>query len=128
MSTSLLARAAGCVLALGLLAGGCGSDDGTTSSGAEETESSAPTDESTVPAAPACDEIWVVGGTIPANYQGCNDGADFVPRDGVGCSSGQWLGHYDDRYYGVLGGKVREAESSLKDDIGYRDAVASCRA
>ena len=44
------------------------------------------------------------------------------------CSSGQRLGWYGDRYYAVLGGTVREAESLLDDDIGYRDAVASCRA
>jgi hypothetical protein len=128
MSTSLLARAATCALVVGLLAGGCGSDTGATSNGAEDTESSAATDQPTQAAAPACAEIWVTGGKIPMGYKGCDDGGDFVPREGVDCSSGQWLGWYADHYYGVLGGTVREAKSSLEDDIGYRDAVASCRA
>jgi hypothetical protein len=35
---------------------------------------------------------------------------------------------YGDRFYAVLGGTIHAAESSLDDDRGYRNAVASCRA
>jgi hypothetical protein len=65
---------------------------------------------------------------IPKGYDGCNADGAFVPADLLGCSSGQRMARFDDRYYGVLGGVVRESKSSLEDDISYREAVASCRA
>jgi hypothetical protein len=117
-----------CALALGLLVGGCGSDDGGTADDGEPTGSASATGQSTNPDAPDCAEIWVAGGKLPGSYKGCNDEGAYVPRDGMGCSSGQWLGRHDDRFYGVLGGTIHETESSLDDDMGYRDAVASCRA
>jgi hypothetical protein len=81
------------------------------------------------PGAPDCSEIWVDGGEIPVKYAGCNatDGS-FVRADLLNCSSGQRMVRFDDRFYGVQGGLVHESESVLEDDVGYRDAVASCRA
>lgn len=78
--------------------------------------------------APSCDQVWVTGETIPRGYDGCNRDGAFVEVDLLGCSSGQRLARFDDRYYGVLGGLVREAESSFDDDRAYRRSVASCRA
>ena len=84
--------------------------------------------EAARPDAPDCASLWTAGGRIPRFYPGCNDGDTFVVRDSLGCSSGQRLARYDDRFYGVLGGTVTEAKSPLERDKGYRDSVARCRA
>lgn len=80
------------------------------------------------PDAPGCADVWVTGQLIPRGYAGCNAGGAFVEPDVLGCSSGQRFVTFDDRWYGVLGGTVREAESSLEQDREYRASVASCRA
>lgn len=125
---------------LALLAGlaGCGGDDTTPGAddpaAAESTTStpseSATTSESTAPAdSPACDEVWTKGAKLPRGYRGCTDKTGtYVKRDTLGCSSGQRMVTYADRFYGVLGGTVRVADGSLDDDRDYRDAVRSCRA
>ncbi len=90
-----------------------------------------PVDVAPEPAQPdaiACDSLWSAGTSIPRFYPGCNDGDVFVPRDSLGCSSGQRLVRFGDRFYGVLGGTVTKAESSLDSDKGYRGSVARCRA
>ena len=51
-----------------------------------------------------------------------------MATDKLGCSSGQRMVMYGNHFYAVLGGTIRETESPLEHDRGYRDAVASCRA
>jgi hypothetical protein len=111
---------------------GCGADSGgptaeepttATSSSEGPTSSPAPAD------APACEEVWAAGETIPRGYRGCSDeSGGYVERDGLACSSGQRMVTYADRFYGVIGGTVREAADSLEDDPEYRKAVRGCRA
>lgn len=79
------------------------------------------------PDAPSCDEVWVEGARIPRGYTGCNSPSGFVAKDALSCSSGQYLARHDDRWFGVLGGKVRVAKSTLDDDDRYRASVAKCR-
>lgn len=108
---------------------GCGEDGG--SSGAEEptTPASSSSDSSAPADAPGCGEVWSTGATLPRGYRGCTDeDGSYVERDALGCSSGQRMVTYADRYYGVLGGTVRESDGSLEDDHDYRQAVRSCRA
>lgn len=154
-SRPLLGLAVAALLA-GVL-GGCGSDDdsgsttatdtpasGTPSeidSGASATSAPVPSSEpptapptSSAPAVPAgtraCAEVWVDEGRIPGGYKGCLDDAGaFVKADRLGCSSGQALIRFDDRFYGVAGGTVHEAaESPLLDDPDYTETVEGCRA
>jgi hypothetical protein len=79
------------------------------------------------PDAPACDEVWVEGARIPRGYAGCNADEGYVEADRLSCSSGQVLVRHEDLYFGVVGGKVRVAKSTLDDDAGYRASVAKCR-
>lgn len=108
---------------------GCGEDDGArtasgpTSSGSASSTSSAPAD------APECDQVWSEGATLPRGYRGCTDESGaYVERDALGCSSGQRMVTYVDRYYGVLGGTIHEVAASLEEDRDYQAAVRSCRA
>lgn len=102
---------------------GCGQDqDG------PEAKASAQDSPSASNGAPDCTAIWRDGGDLPRSYDGCNSEAGFVATDKLGCSSGQRMVRYGDHFYAVLGGTIHETESSLRDDRGYRGALASCRA
>ena len=117
------------VLALGLGACGSQSDDQAAPDGSGSLSAS-PSASSTLPAGtPDCSTVWQDGTTIPRVYRGCaDDNGGYVRKDGLGCESGQTIIRFDDRFYGVAGGTVHEASSSLKSDKGYRAAVLRCRA
>lgn len=131
-------------LALGL--GGCGTDDSSsvasddTPAATSSSSSPAPTPPSSTSAAaapsdtpppgtPDCAAVWRDGAKIPRAYRGCvdADGA-YVAKDGLGCSSGQTIIRFADRFYGVAGGTVHEATRPLLSDRDYRAAVVRCRA
>lgn len=104
-------------------------------SGPSTTESTSSEPEETEPTmdvprdAPGCQEIWAEGSSIPRTYQGClDDTGAYLERDAVGCSSGQRLVVFDDRYWGVLGGTVYEASGSLDKDGDYRATTRRCAA
>lgn len=103
-------------------------DPSTTTSAASTTEESEPATD--VPEnAPECQEIWSDGSSLPRTYRGCvDDTGSYVERDAVGCSSGQRLVVFDDRYWGVLGGTVYEASVSLDEDRDYRATTRRCAA
>jgi hypothetical protein len=121
-----------------LCAFGCGSsgssaDDaaGTDPTSTPVSSSATPSDETSAPAGvPDCETVWQDGATLPRTYRGCvDDTGTVVPRDALGCSSGQRLVSHGDRYYAVPGGTIHEAATTpLADDPEYRTAVRSCRA
>lgn len=78
--------------------------------------------------APACADVWVDGAEIPRFYTGCMDGDAYVERDALGCSSGQRLVRYADRFYGVMGGTVHQAAHMLTKDRAYIAAERRCTA
>lgn len=82
--------------------------------------------ESQAPTAPACADVWVDGGTLPQGYQSCAEGDVTVPADALGCSSGQEIVRYADRFFAVPGGMIRET-SGLRRDQDYLDAITTCR-
>lgn len=86
-----------------------------------------PSQEQPAAGATPCGTVWVTGRTIPRTYQGCAEAGSFVESDVLGCSSGQRFVTFGDRYYGVLGGTVREGGTPLAQDRTYRASVASCR-
>ena len=113
------------VVAVALLAlSGCGED----TAGQEAEGASSPASPSASNGAPDCDDVWRDGEELPGSYAGCNSDEGFVAAEKLGCSSGQRMVSYGDHFYAVLGGTIHGTESSLEDDRGYRDAVASCRA
>lgn len=120
-----------------LFAFGCGSSGstapdaaGTDPTGSPEPSVSATVSDTATPAdGPACDSVWQKGATLPRAYRGCVDTTGtLVPRDALGCSSGQRLVSHADRFWAVPGGTIHEAATPLADDPEYRAAVRSCRA
>ncbi|MCD4534161.1 hypothetical protein LRP67_08720 [Nocardioides sp. cx-169] len=114
-----------------LLATGCGGDSDTTAddptpaSSEPDTASPSPS-ESAAPAGPACADVWVEGGMLPAAYAGCVADGALVEPEALSCSSGQTIVRYAEQYYGVLGGKIKFAEN-LAQDPDYRHSVSICR-
>ena len=115
----------GAAVALTALAlAGCGQE----TTGPEAQEPSPSESPSASNGAPDCAALWHEGGELPRSYDGCNSDEGFAAKETLGCSSGQRMVMYGDHFYAVLGGTIHETESPLKDDRGYRVAVASCRA
>lgn len=76
------------------------------------------------PDIPACDDVWKLGATLPADYDGCTwpDGAIESPvvydcDSGIGKFTG-----YDDRFFALIGGKIGDAT----DQDAYGKAYAEC--
>jgi hypothetical protein len=120
------------LLLVALVAAGCGSDGSNADgeAGADPTPSASVSPDVPVPAGtPDCATIWQDGADLPRTYGGCvDDAGQYVKRDSLGCSSGQAIIRYDDRFYGVAGGSVHVASPSLEQDHEYRAAVLRCRA
>lgn len=130
MASGLLAVALSALTACGDSADEAQDPSDSTSSTTQESPEPGESESSDVPAdAPVCGEVWVAGGKIARTYQGCVDESGaYVERDSVGCSSGQRLVVFGDRFWGVQGGTVYEADGSLDQDRDYRDATRRCAA
>jgi len=125
---------------LAALLGGCGdgsdssaNDPSGSDSSSEATEpaSESPSPSDTPPPLPdwpACGDVWVQDATIPNGYKGCLEGDQAVKSDTLTCSSGQRIIRYDDRFFGVSGGKIYEAMGPLEKDKQYLKMVRVCRA
>lgn len=128
--SGLQVRTLACAGFAALALAACGQQGGgdTAEQPSPKTSASAAGEEAP-PGAPACAEVWQEGGPIPRSYQGCADEAGvYVERDVLGCSSGQRMVRYDDRFWGVLGGTVNEAQGSLEEDRDYRTSMRNCSA
>lgn len=75
----------------------------------------------------SCSKVWVADQELPGRYPGCLDGEVAVGADRLGCSSGQGMIRFDDRFYAVPGGTIYQTDTALSEDRGYRAAVAICR-
>jgi hypothetical protein len=68
-------------------------------------------------ALPACSEVWVVGDTLPEDYEGCrtkggvDQGARYACTDG----GGELIGH-NDQFFARLGGVIK---AYGEDDIDF---------
>ncbi len=65
--------------------------------------------------------------TVPLGYKGCLEGDTAVKADNLSCSSGQRIIRYDDRFYGVAGGKIYETSAPLEKDKQYLKMIRTCR-
>ena len=131
MSQRVLLGIAGLVA---VLAAGCGTDDAdpaptsATEPSADSSPASSPT-PSLPPGTPSCASVWQDGATLPRPYDGCGDeSGQYVSKDALSCSSGQFIVRYDDRFYAVPGGIVHAADAPLDRDSEYRAAALRCRA
>ncbi len=129
--SGLQVRTLACAGFAALALAACGQQDGggTAEEQPRPETSSSPAGEEAPPGTPDCAEVWQEGEDIPRSYQGCADEAGaYVKRDVLGCSSGQRMVRYDDRYWGVLGGTVNEAQGSLDGDKDYQTSMRNCSA
>lgn len=128
------------VLTVVLLAGGgagCGGDDepesagGSSSSSTPDAGAEAPEDSADDPTGgyPACEDVWVVGETLPAVYEGCYD----AERDTVevassfACADGSELTSYKDRWWVLGDGPIAEAAGGeTASDKDYAAAYSKC--
>ncbi|WP_141014091.1 hypothetical protein [Nocardioides sambongensis] len=120
---------AGLALAGAVALTGCG-DEGSSEADRAADPSSATSPTSDAPAnAPACSDIWYDGGELPRVYRGCvDDEGAYLERDFIGCSSGQRLVLFDDRFYAFEGGPVFDVGSPLEDSDDYRSVTRRCTA
>lgn len=135
MSSRLVLGIAGLVA---VLAAGCGDDDAdpaptlATERSVESTPTSSTspsTSPSVPPGTPSCASVWQDGATLPRPYGGCADqSGQYVSKDALACSSGQFIVRYDDRFYAVPGGTVHAVDAPLDRDSEYRAAALRCRA
>ena len=76
-----------------------------------------------VAATPNCADVWVVGETLPEDYEGCRDDDDVLQLSAYyTCDDGTKLTGYDDRLYAVMGSEIRD-----HNDNGYVRAFAACK-
>ena len=116
-----------------LLLAGCtsgsdtGSDDAAPSPGGVTASQPSAQPSSEVPPGPTCDDIWVAGQTLPDDYDTCTVDGDVGSQDVVPCDDGSKLVTFNDAFYAVTGGEIREpAEAPLQDTDSYGDAYSAC--
>jgi hypothetical protein len=61
---------------------------------------------------PRCSDIWIAGEVLPAKYEGCDAGSTIEVPATFGCSDGSEFTTFRDRYWAVLGGKIKDSGSS----------------
>lgn len=79
---------------------------------------------------PDCADVWVEGETLPEDYEGCMDGDMTVALVTSDCTDGSRLTGYDDRYWALLGGEIKDAgaEDATAADPEYGADLAACNA
>lgn len=91
----------------------------------EPTSTPAETDPAT--GLPVCSQVWVDGGTLPADYKSCSeDGTEMKPVKRR-CGYGGALLEHDGRFYAMKGNEITEAED-LASDADYQQILATCQA
>ena len=100
---------------------GCGDDEDSGGSGDSGAD--------VISGTPACSEVWFAGGTLPEGYDGCErvDGnleAAVVQE----CTDGSEFTGFDDRYWAVLGGEIKDAGApdATTDDPEYQADYEAC--
>lgn len=121
------------VVAAVALVAGCGSSAGDVTAsdpdaGAATSETpSTPTPSVTEAPLPRCAAVWVAGTALPDEFAGCRRGTR-TEATSLRCESGQLLFTYDGSFFGVPGGTVFVAETSLADDPQFQKMRRACGA
>ena len=78
---------------------------------------------------PKCEDVWVVGESLPDDYEGCYDKVrDTIELASyIGCGDGSRLTSYVDEWWVVTGGTIaRAASGEVASDDGYGAAYDAC--
>jgi hypothetical protein len=100
---------------------GCGGDEdsgGSDDSGADVTSGT-----------PTCSDVWVAGQTLPEDYDGCErDDGNLEAAVVQECTDGSEFTGFDDRYWAVLGGEIKDAGApdATTDDPEYQADYEAC--
>lgn len=118
------------VLLLTLTACGATTDGKDTGSEANKVEVSKTPTKSAEPEYPKCDDVWVAGKTLPANYDGCLNGDAVEVYSAFDCNDGKTqLGSYQDRFWVVTpDGTIADvgAGKDTASDPEYAKAYDDC--
>lgn len=78
-------------------------------------------------AAPDCAKVWRAGAILPANYDGCREGGEFLSGTPMVCSGARALFTMGQSEWAFTGGKVQRVKW-LQSNPGYLFAsTQSCR-
>lgn len=74
---------------------------------------------------PACEDVWVAGGSIPDDYAGCRDDEGVLKVSEIkDCTANdERLTTYGEQYFGLLGGKVQDDGI---DSSAYNELYLAC--
>jgi len=76
---------------------------------------------------PTCSDVWVVGKSLPADYEGCARGGKIKAASTLICKDGTEISTLDDRFWSVDGGPIKDAGSSgIGNAPDYAKAEAAC--
>lgn len=75
---------------------------------------------------PACSEVWVIGETLPENYEGCMEGNNLTAVTGYECKDGGSLYALEkggeDAMFGVTGQTIGDST----DEKAYGETYDAC--
>ena len=112
-------------IALPLALAGCGGDDEPT---ATPTVTVSSADDEVM--GPDCSDVWVVGQTLPDDYEGCvDDNGVFQVAVALPCSNGESeLVSLEDEYLWVVTpGEIQQSPGEIAEDAdGYGAAYRDC--
>lgn len=77
---------------------------------------------------PDCSGVWVAGRKLDERYDGCATMQSMDLAVVIDCADGSRLTTYQDRYWAVLGGRIKDSGSNggISDDPGYSDDYQAC--
>lgn len=74
-----------------------------------------------------CSEVWSVGKSLPKDYEGCTqtDGTTEAAVS-IKCEKGGRLVTFDDKFWVVTPGQIRESRGDIAADDDYLAALTAC--
>jgi len=83
---------------------------------------SAPASDEASGGVPSRGNVWVQGGKLPDDYEGCMNGDALETLVTHDCEDGRRLASYDDKFWAFLGEEIHYAEGGTSTDPDYSEA------